>query len=175
MKKEMNDEYLTDKELEALIAEVEEQELICAPVELKERILSAVQEVSASSEGKDAGEDKPLEMADEIARPPEQGSPVRVPQRDKRRELLLYSMRVVLAAAASIAVLLAMPTASELSLGMSEFSRAAREMQVERKTEQMKRERQEGAEEKASLLELCNNGTSSFCAMLNQATTKILN
>lgn len=135
--KYLTEEYLTDEELEALIAEVEQDGLVSAPEELETNILAAVAACEQPVLRKAHRQETLDEQPHEIDRPP----------RDKRRELLRYSMRVVLAAAASLAILMTLPATGELSVSMAEISNSAQSMREERNVREWT-ERKEQAQER---------------------------
>lgn len=81
--------YLNDDELEALIQEVEENELVPAPAPLKEKILFQV----AAEESRKA----------------------RKKQQSKQTRLFIYSTKVVLATAAALLILFNLPGEVELA------------------------------------------------------------
>lgn len=83
-------EYLSDAELDALIRQVEEKEMLRAPVYMKDEILFR----------RDAGMRKIMP----IAVPP-------LTRRQRKRELFFYSLKVGLAGAAAIAMVFLLPMA----------------------------------------------------------------
>ena len=95
------EEYLTDEELMELINEVEANELVEAPEYLTDNIMDAIRhqdDTATNITSVNRVKDSELE-------------PQKKPPRDKKKELLTYGFKVMLSAAASIAILLAVPMA----------------------------------------------------------------
>ena len=86
----MRMEYLTDDELEQLIAHVENYELVTAPPNLTERILGQIEEMSESCK------EKPTPA-----------------YRDKKKEYRRYCFQVITSMAAAIAIVFLLPNLQE--------------------------------------------------------------
>lgn len=97
---EERQEYLSEAELDALIRQVEKQEMLRAPSYLKEEILFRMKEEPANLtlHGEMAGTNR---RRDGVREEPS--------AERKKRELFFYSMRVSLAAAAAVVMLFALP------------------------------------------------------------------
>lgn len=87
--------YLSEEELEQLIAQVEETELVAAPPELFENICKAISETQEDDRQQEVIK-KPFERKTERMKPPQNG-------------LLAYSLRVGFSVAAALVLLFIMP------------------------------------------------------------------
>lgn len=115
----LQNEYLTDEELEQLISEVEADELITAPPELKESIVNAIFEQVHHEPG-EIVEKEQIREGDvpnpppEICRMNKNSRPTDVEQiaeikKRKRREFAGYCFRVAMSVAAAVAFVFIMP------------------------------------------------------------------
>lgn len=87
--------YLSEEELEQLIAQVEETELVAAPPELFENICKAISETQEDDRQQEVIK-KPFERKTERTKPPQNG-------------LLAYSLRVCFSVAVALVLLFIMP------------------------------------------------------------------
>lgn len=93
--------YLSDEELEQLIADVEQNELVAAPPDLVENILAEIEALSRS------GEQVPVFDGDEQASKAE--SNAQEVNRNKVREFRRYCFRVATSAIAAVAIVFTLP------------------------------------------------------------------
>ena len=143
MKKEYSGDYLSDEELRQLIQDTEAKELISAPSYLEERVLEGV-----------ARERKFLQ------------------QRKNRKvshRLFTYSLEVVIATAAAVAVMIVLPGVSNGTGGMGDSY----------VTEQMKEQRErpvrEEKDQKESwLIDGINSITGNICNSINEKTSLLV-
>lgn len=97
----LSNEYLSDEALERLISEVEANELIPAPPELKENILHAILEELHTENALEKEES--AEVVGEMLKPPQKR------KKRKNRELAAYSFRVAMSAVAAVAFIFIVP------------------------------------------------------------------
>ena len=99
-------DYLSDEELSRLISQVENHEMLRAPAYLKEETVSRMRQLSPERES------APLIVAGR--------------EREKKRALIFYSLKVGAAAAAAIVMLFALPVREIESAQRREQSRVSR-------------------------------------------------
>lgn len=106
--------YLTDEELERLIADVEEHDLVSAPPELLKEILTKIEACADTKTGMDANG-----SAGDMTVKKSQA----VKENGKKRDFQLYCFRVISSVAAAIMLLFTLPKVSETVLKTSEAVR----------------------------------------------------
>lgn len=142
-------EYLSDQELEQLMAEASQGSL-APPEYLSQQIIETSRQQRRNLRRKKA--------------------------LSAKRQLLTYSMKVTLATAASLALLFFIPMVEESSRMTPEQLQTYRnELQQEAVEErEHQREAQREQQEKEGVLSWLNDTTGNFCSMLNEKTTSIL-
>ena len=141
--REHRTDYLSEEELLTLINEVEQKEMFKAPQYLEEKILNSVKR-----------QDQIVEYKDKIS---------------AKRKLMTYSLKVMVAAAAAIALLIVVPTVEQGSHLNSNFyvNQAIENTQKEiasQKEEAVKKQ------EESSFLSSMNEATNAFCNNLFERT-----
>ncbi len=150
----MKDTYLSDEELLQLMEQVETEELVEAPEYLAENIMKQVEKSQSKAQI--------LSYNREIREPELQTK--KKPPRNKRKELVAYGFKVMLSAAASIAILLAIPAAQ----GGSQTGA------LNSQNTQVVQEKDTDSRPVSNALSSINKATSSFCNLLNQSSTDYL-
>lgn len=142
-------EYLSDQELEQLMAEASQGSL-APPEYLSRQIIETSRQQRRNLRRKKA--------------------------LSAKRQLLTYSMKVTLATAASLALLFFIPMVEESSRMTPEQLQAYRsELQQEAIEErENQRETQRKEMDKEGVLSWLNDTTGNFCSMINEKTTSIL-
>lgn len=109
----IHNEYLTDEELEQLISEVEEADLVPAPPDLKDNILSAVFGQMYAKDEKN--ETEGVQEIEDVPNPPPEngktfdGRKSEEIKKRKKREFAGYCFRVGMSVAAAVAFIFIMP------------------------------------------------------------------
>lgn len=133
--------YLSDDELRALIDEIEQTsgEYVQAPGSIEEQVFAktapeksakAVPERLPDGEHRETARPRPVLLEDRIRR--------------KKRELLRYTLRVALSAAASIAILLAFPLVQQTNVTVPQ----GRESQTEERWQEEYEKEKQGKEKR---------------------------
>ena len=139
-------DYLTEDELLALINEVEQKEMIAAPQYLEEKIVRKMRQQSQI-----------VEYKDKIS---------------TNRKLLTYSLKIMVAAAAAIAILIVVPTVEQGSyLNTDTYVTQARE--DTQKELAARKEEVEKQRKTSSVLETMNDATNAFCNQLFEGTNRL--
>ena len=143
MRKEDTPEYLSDEELEALIRETEEGPMIKAPEYLEENILHKIEQ-----------QQKVTVYKEKVS---------------AKRKLLIYSMKVMAAAAAAIAFLIVVPTVEKQSRPDMETYVAEAKEQVNKDLQEQKEKTKKRSEEQ-NFLQSVNDASSAFCNFITETT-----
>lgn len=138
------DRYFNEEELEALIAEVEGQELLKAPAYLKQEILA-----KAGAAGEKA----------QKARPARKSS--------ARLQLLLYSAKVVAGAAAAVLLLLVMPVAFNQSAALTDYSEREQRIEEDMQKYRELQSRKTQEEENGGVVKFMSDKTNEISKKLN--------
>lgn len=142
MRKEDTPEYLSDEALEALIRETEEGPMMKAPEYLEESILHKMEQ------------QKVIVYKEKVS---------------AKRKLLIYSMKVMAAAAAAIAFLIVVPTVEQQSRPDMETYVAEAKEQVNKDLQEQKEKTKKRSEEQ-NFLQSVNDASSAFCNFITETT-----
>lgn len=155
MPKERN--YLSDEELEKMIAQIEQGPLVQAPEYLEKMILQKAERIAV----RESVEIVPIRHAMR-----EGGQPLGR-KTSKRGQLLAYSLKIVAAAAAAIALVITVPQ-------MEQKTEDSYRQQEQYMQEQSQKETQKESRGKKSVARNLNEKTSDFCSRLFEKTNEIL-
>lgn len=155
MQEERN--YLSEEELEKMIAELEHGSMVQAPEYLEKMILQKAERIAV----KESVEIVPIRHA------MKEGRQSLLPEPSKWGQLLSYSLKIVAAAAAAITLVIMVP---DMQSGTADSYR-----QQERYTqEQSQEEARKKNRENQSVTRNLNERTSDFCSRLFEKTNEIL-
>ncbi|MDO5345057.1 MAG: hypothetical protein Q4E91_04875 [Lachnospiraceae bacterium] len=145
---EERQEYLSDAELDALIRQVEKQEMLRAPSYLKNEILlSTRRETAAVDQRQEAFRKNRYRN----------GRQENLSLEKRKREFLFYSLRVSLAAAAAVVMLFALPI-SEAGGNRGGFIAA----------------QEESARPSSRMVQSLSEHSTQFCRKLNSVSTRLV-
>lgn len=155
MQEERN--YLSDEELEKMIAEMEHGPLVQAPEYLEKMILQKAERIAV----RESVEIVPIRQA------MKEGRRTLPQEPSKRGQLLSYSLKIVAAAAAAIALVIMVPE-------MESRTADSYQQQEQHMQEQSQKETQKKNRESKSVTRNLNERTSDFCSRLFEKTNEIL-
>lgn len=186
-------DYLSEKELLSLIEDTEHHAMLQAPSYLKDEIMQEmssinVREQESTDDDVDRQSERQMNLTakrqnEEISIKNENQRQIMAEARNtnRRRTLMLYSLKVSAAMAAAILLLLLLPNILMLRV-MAPGGGLAYENQMEENrdiTEIEEPEESEAGEKQGGVLDKItvqmNDTTRGFCNFLNDATTNIIN
>ena len=165
----MKDTYLSDEELLDLMNQIETEELVQAPEYLAENVMNSILKKEQA--------DNIIPYQVKVKEP--DLSTLKRPPRNKKKELTAYSFKVILAAAASILILLTAPMPGNQDMqpdgqGIQPNIIQQFQQNLTNKTQYEKQESNKNDKPVSKALGRLNQRTSNIFSYLNQSTTKLI-
>lgn len=157
-----NKDYLSDQELEKMMAEIESGPLLQAPDYLEKMILQKAERIAVRS----SVEIVPIRHAIRAKKQPASK------KTSRQGQLLVYSLKIVAAAAAAIALVIMVPGMQRKT---EDSYRQQEEFMAELQKEQAEQEETwKKNQERISVTRNLNEKTSDFCSKLFEKTNELL-